>query len=391
MFTSFTTRLQQEVSTIKTVLDTHDSLRALLFRSAPEPQPDQAAETKAVSETELALDVTRRIAPPKPAWQIYDHCAAFTRLYAVYEQFVDDLVSEYLRMLPSLYPRYEELPPNVTTQHRVGVAQILQKLGKDGPYKTLEERSIIQNLAHGLLGNPNYVLLTDAFLIDPQNYRSEVITRLFSHLGFDNSWAWVEKHPSIAAFMLRRRDPNETAATLLHDFVEYRNEASHSAVGGIVATEEIKSIADFVVALSDTLTQLVMKQVVQRKKQIGEAISLGYVIHKFSGGIVGARMFANVIAVGDPVVVMQKQACHAARIESIQIEQTPHQRLELQNDQEVGLRLSAPANDGAQLIRILTDDQTPPTPLPETISPDEFPVDHAARTSAETEGDPHAS
>ena len=387
MFASFTTRLQQEVDTIKTVLDTHDRLRALIFQSAPEAVLGQAETLDAESDAGRALEETRRNAPPKSAWQVYDHCAAFTRLYAVYEQFVADLVSEYLRMLPKLYVRYEDLPPTVTTQHRVGAAQILQKLGKDGPYKTMEERSIIQNLAHGLLGNPNYILLTDAFLIDPQNYRSEIINRLFSYLGFDNSWAWVEKHPSITAFMLRRRDPNETAATLLHEFVEYRNEASHSSVASIVATEEVKSIADFIVALSDALAQLVTKHAVQRKNEIGEAILVGRVIHKFSDGIIGAKMSAGTITVGDALVVMQRHACHTAKIESIQTEQTPHQRLNVNEDQEVGLRLSSPASESAQLLRILVEEQTATAPLPEPLSPDEFPVDHTSVTGGESDSD----
>lgn len=375
MFSSFTSRLQEQVNTIKAVLDTHDRLRSIIFRNAEPPKsPQTAGEHRAEQEVEQAIDAVKRSAPSKPAWQIYDHCAAFTRLYAVYEQFVENLASEYLRMLPRLYVRYEDLPPTVTTQHRVGVAQILQKIGKDGPFKDLEERSIIRDLAHGLLGNPNYTLLRNAFLIDPQNYRSEIVNKLFSYLGFANSWVWVEKHPSMTAFMQSRRDPNETAATLLHDFVEYRNEASHTLVDDIVATEEIKSIADFVVVLSEALSQLVMKNVVQRRNELGEVSTIGVVVHKFSDRIVGARMSAGTVSIGTPLVVMQKQACFKTRIESIKILQKTYDHLEVEEDQEIGLGLTDIANEGARLLRLPPDEQPSPTPIIESLSPDDFPT-----------------
>ena len=348
MFSSFTSRLHSEVETIKTVLDTHDRLRSLLF--SPEFDPivsEQVREEGGVlvpqDQVRESLRQARVTGPSKPAWHIYDHCAAFTRLYAIYEQFVEGLVSDYLRMLPELYQQYQDLPEKVATQHRVGTGQILLKLGKDGPYKALEERDIIKNLAHGLSGNPDYTLLRDAFLIDPQNYRAEVLSKLFTYLGIENCWAWIEKHPLVTDFMQRERDANETPKTLLRDFVENRNLASHTIVGETLATEEIKSIADFVVVLSEALAQLVMKQVVQRKKLLGEIAVAGQVMHKYSGNVVGARMSAGALAVGDELVVVQKHACYKAAVISIQIQQGPLERLETQDGQEIGIKLSVTA------------------------------------------------
>ena len=362
MFSSFSTRLRTEVDTIKLVLDAHDSLRASVYPSVP---------SQLEVQSDAQLDQIRGSGLLKPAWQIYDHCAAFTRLYAIYEQFVDDLASDYLRILPQLYKRFPDLPQNVRTQLRLGIGHILGKLGKEGPYKELAETQVIEGWAQGLSGQPSYSLLSNAFLIDPQNYRAAALANLFRYLGFDDCWAWIEKHPAMTGYMSRERDSNETPQTLLHDFVEYRNKASHTGVGEIVATEEIKSIAEYVTVLCETLSQLLMRQVVQRKMELGEAVRVGLVIHRFSNLIVGSRMTSGSVSVGEEVVILQKHSCQTANIVSIQIGQTSHTHLDLAEGQEIGLRLSERASEGAELIRIsVLQPSLLAEELPERISPD---------------------
>lgn len=379
MFSSFTNRLLGEVDTIKLVLDAHDTLRALVYRREPSGAPTETptpGEGAPPTDVEKHLDEIRGLGLSKPSWQVYDHCAAFTRLYAVFEQFVEDLASDYLRILPDLYKKYVDLPPNVRKQHRIGIGQILMKLGKDGPYKELDEGSVIKGWSEGLTGNPRYTLFPDAFLIDPQNYRAEILAGLFRYLGIEDCWTWIEHHPMVLEFMAHERDANETPKTLLHDFVEYRNKASHTRVGDIVATEEIKSIADFVAVLSQALAQLVMKRVVQQKTNLGEAARAGKVVKRYSDFIVGAQMAAGTVAVGDELVVIHKGSCYRAEVMSIQIERTPYEKLDLQEDQEIGLRLSERANKGAELMRLIA----PPAPagtIPESISPDDYPIQAA--------------
>jgi hypothetical protein len=376
MFSSFTNRLVVEVATIKLVLDAHDTLRALVYPREPGGDPTETQpprEGVPMTDLDKHLDEIRGSGLSKPSWQVYDHCAAFTRLYAVYEQFVEDLASDYLRVLPDLYRKYVDLHPNVQKQHRIGIGQILMKLGKDGPYKELDEGSVIKGWSEGLAGNPRYTLLPDAFLIDPQNYRAERLASLFRYLGIEDCWTWIENHPMVLEFMAHKRDVNETPKTLLHDFVEYRNKASHTKVGDIVATEEIKSIADFVAVLSQALAELVMKRVIQQKTNLGEAARAGKVLNKFSNLIVGAQMSAGTVAVGDELVVIHKDSCYIAEVISIQIEQSPYKKLDVQEGQEIGLRLSKRANKGAELVRLVAR-PAPEGTIPEPISPDDYPI-----------------
>jgi hypothetical protein len=382
MFSGITAHLRIEIETLKRVLDTHDKFRTLLFQQPDgatvvltgEPVKNAEIESGERPGDRIAIEQIRTEAPGKSSWQVYDHCAAFTRLYAVYEHFIEELVSEYLSILPTLYPRYEDLPTGVSRQHRIGVGQILLKFGKDGPYKEFQEQQIIEGLFHGLSGQTVYTLLADAFFIDPQNYRADAVVKLFSYVGLQDCWPWVEKHPVVRAFMLQARDTNETPKTLLHDFIEYRNKASHTNVVDIVALEEIKSIADFLLAFSEALEQLLTKQVVQRKSTLGELLEVGIVLHKFSGNIIGARMLGGHIAIGEELIVVEKNACFLAKILSIKVHAATYETLQVIDGQEVGIKFNVEIREGAQLVRLRPHEQSAlplVEPPPEAISPDE--------------------
>ncbi|WP_147445460.1 MAE_28990/MAE_18760 family HEPN-like nuclease [Corallococcus aberystwythensis] len=361
MFSGLTARLESEVKELKGVLETHNLLRTLLYsgdgistsspQAANAPQEASSTSTASIHREDAVWKKLRDRQPSKAAWQVYDHCAAFTRLYALYEHFVIDLASEFLRKLPSLYSTYQELPASVRTQHRLGAGQIMLKLGKDGPYKEHNEERIIKLFSHGLSGQQGYSLLEDAFFIDPQNYRSEIIVKIFSYLGFDGCWTWVQNHPAIAQFMEKARDEHDTPERVLSDFIEYRNEAAHSSVDNIVALSDLLSAADFVVALGKALAELVSKQVVRRQIELGQLESIGTVIHNFKDTIVGSKMKPVVIAIGDSVVAVGKQTCCTVNIDAIHTGKVVHEKIQLAADQEIGLKLSRRIKKGTEIYR----------------------------------------
>jgi hypothetical protein len=85
-------------------------------------------------------------------------------------------------------------------------------------------------------------------------------------------------------------------------------------------------------------------------------------------------MSAGTVAIGDELIVMQKHSCYKTTVASIQIEQSPHEQLDVRDGQEIGLGLSARANQGAELLRIASAQPTAAGTLPEPISPDDFPI-----------------
>jgi len=328
MFDSLLTRTRKEFSTTISIVDTHEALRAITF--------DTLAAPDLKTRNEELVDVASR-APLRTSWLLYDHCAAVTRLYAIFEGFIEEVVKGYLDALPELFPRYADLPLRIRTQHRVGVAQILLRLGKEGLFGGLSESHVIGGIAAGHQSE-KYYLFADAYLIDPQNYRAELLNQIFGYLDFTDIWSGVENHELVRSFMLTR-DPLETPKSLLKKLVEDRNLASHSSASSVWPAAEIRAMAAFLEAVSQGIVEIVFKNLITYQSNAKLIELVGTVIHVFSENIVGISCHGIPISTGDLVIVAQRSAAFTSRIESIQEGQITHDSLYPKLGQQIGIKL----------------------------------------------------
>lgn len=357
MFSSLKSQLRSEVETIERALRINDAVRDVLLAQRsflselPEALPAGADQTAAVVHQVRQL---LPVAPAKLDWQIYDHCAALTRLYSAYERFVGSLVSEYVRLLPELYASYADLPSSIVTQHRIGIGQILLKIGEKGPYKDLEEQVIVRELAAGLSGAAGYKLLPTAFFIERQNLRLDMLARLFSSLGFEHCGRFINKHPAVAEFIRTERADTSTPEKELSDFVDFRNEAAHRKVDNVLSIDAIAAIGRFVVALASALADLVEEGILRRGLVLGHLTELMTIAETHFGGhvVVGILAGVTTLRVGDELAIVSKHSCARCAIESIQVAGVSVNEVTSAGDLEVGLRLSRRASVGAELRRI---------------------------------------
>jgi hypothetical protein len=339
------------------------------------------------------------IAPAKLDWQIYDHCAALTRLYSAYERFVGNLISEYVVMLPELYASYADLPTSITTQHRVGIGQILLKIGEKGPYKDLEERVVVRELAVGLSGAAGYKLLPNAFFIERQNLRFEVLVRLFSSLGLEHCGRFINKHPAVADFIRTERADTSHPEKELSDFVDFRNEAAHRKVENVLSIDAIASIGRFIVALASALADLVEEGILARRLALGQLSPIMTVTETHFGGsvVVGVLPAGLTLRVSDDLVIVRKHSLMNSTIESIQVAGTDVPAITSEAAVEIGIRLNKRTSVGAELrrfevptsstaIQLQLEDVLPPTvDVADTDSTPEDEVDNSEQQSPNVE------
>lgn len=400
MFAHLNSQLESEVQTALKALATNEAMRDLLI---------SRHDLLSTLGTQLLADADETIRtvhmlgslvphiPDKVDWQVYDHCAAVTRIYAVYERFVSDLVGEYVRMLPKLYGQYSDLPLPVTKQHRRGIGHILLKLGETGLYKNIEEEVVVAQLAAGLSGATGYTLLTEAFFIDRQNLRLEALVRLFGSLGVENAGRFIEGHPAILDFMAKEGTEGSSVEIELQTFIGYRNEAAHKKVENLLSKDETAAVGRFICALGLALADLVKYEIYRRHVALKHYSIICKIVETHYGGkiVVGIPDSGVNLKVGDEIIVWGEKVCRPATIESIQLDGTEVAEAVGDGAREIGLQLSAKAPKVGELRRLIIPAEAPKeiqlelvdaTP-PQADAADTDLVDAAEQSASSTEAD----
>jgi hypothetical protein len=340
MFSAHTNKLRREIDGLLRVIAKHEQIRSIVWSASP---PDGMPAD--------VLELIKRDAPEAIVWKIYDHSASYTRLYALFENFVFGVIEEWLSLLPSLFEHYHQLPEQVKTCHRVGVGQILMKLGGD-QYQHLSEESVLKGIAGGVVEEGPYSFLPDAFYTEGQNLWPGVLASLFKKVGIDNALGWINRHRDILNFLRDFRGNASSAESELKSLVQYRNLAAHGDIVEVVSAEDFSKVAKFVIALSNCLAELIMWNFVRRREATGFVEPIGEVIRNFSENIVGISASGSELKVEDTIVVISDSACHYAVVKSIQENHVPFSNLMTRPGQQIAAKLTHTARDGSQLLRL---------------------------------------
>jgi hypothetical protein len=312
-----------------------------------------------LSTAALAADApkyveARRHVAEAVQWKVFSHCAAVTRLYALYEAFVYDLISAWLKIVPSLYPSYAQLPDALITQHRVGVGVLLQKFGGGARTEELTELGIVGPLYLGLSGHQSFALVADAFFIDLRNLRHEELCGLFRRASLGDLDAWLSGHSELQAMC---DSAGTTLAGRLKELVEYRNEAAHAReeITETLGVSAFLEIADFIQALCSALHQFVVVRYVDVLQDAGRLETLGTIteyLPQVGASILTVHAAARV-SVGDDVVARGRWTCFPTKIVDLRDHDRPIQTFEGVQGHELGVKFDTQVSrKGSTIFRL---------------------------------------
>jgi MAE_28990/MAE_18760-like HEPN len=335
-----------DIDTVRKTIQINERLRGILLTKDSLAKQELQEKTKFLSLLEVL--------PIEIGWQVYDHCAAVTRLYAIYEHFVEDLISDWLRLLPELILPYSTLGEKIQNTHREGVGRLLLDLNKNR-FQHLSVEKVIQGLFSGVTDTDKYELLPEAFLMHEQNLRKEVLEKLLADTGIENAWKWIVNYRKIKNFVEEVRGSQNTAEGELKQLVDYRNEAAHGSVDQILGIQELLDLCDFVESLCQSLAELVTYQLILQKKSVGQAKLIGTITEWFKQkNAAVAKVKEITLSVGDHLWLVSDSSsyCQVATIETIQINNIPKQQEQIISETEVGLKFDIDAKRGLSLYVI---------------------------------------
>jgi MAE_28990/MAE_18760-like HEPN len=345
MFDNLSANMQAQIDTIAKIVKMNRQLRNIAIQ-----EPSTLAAFPSLQDLSKVL-------PTEEEWRAYEHCATVSRLYAVYESFVENLIENWVVELPRLVPMYSDLDKNIQCTHIDNVARILKERNKQR-FSELPLDRIISGLFNGVTGNQTYELLVDAFIIHERNLRTADLEELFRNAGIHpNAWNWVKNNHYVQNFIDDNIGGENTAEGLLKQLIDYRNDAAHGDIIDVtLSSSQLLEFCEFILAICKSLSELVTYQVLlKEEKQGNNTRQIGTISEWFKKPQAGVVTISNVkLKVGDSLFLASDKDCRMAQVMSLQINDTDKIEVEALSDIEVGIAFNIDGRSNLKLYQRLS-------------------------------------
>jgi len=330
MFPARLEHTHQGIAAVKKSVETSDQIRSLLLDG-----------------TDYLSNIVTNY-PGNTDWRIYDHCAALTRLYAIFESFVEGILADFLGTIPSLI-RYSDLGDGFHKEHRDGVAHILQRI-ETYRYRDLILSEIIKDYNLALSGEDEYRILPQSLLIHDQNLSLHIVDRLFTRLGIKDVINWITCHPQVKTFMNDVRGDQNTVESELKSFVQYRNEAAHGVVNDVLSKEELLIHCDFIESLCQSMYERINHRVISRRLELDTAREIGHVTEEYRDNIIVALLKNTTVKIDDRLYFMSDSYCYSSAIVNLQVDDVDTNPVTVTDMREIGLKTAVKVKKKARII-----------------------------------------
>lgn len=303
-------------------------------------------------ETELGGNLSRlkATAPATAQWRALDHCAAVGRIYALFEQFIEGIISEWISFRSRGYT-YTQMPESLQNAYNSGVATILGDIEKVR-FQHINREDLVREYHRFISDEQDYKLYGDCISHHANNLRWDDLTELFGRCGLAGFQSWMSGHNALAEHFGTPRKLDELARSALKNLVQYRNDAAHGAIDveEILGPDELIESANLVIAISTAVSEYINHSALSLMVDDGRASKIGVITERLRDNIVIANMEGASIKLGDSLVLKTDRYVRKCSILSIRIDDISHEQATIANPKEVGLKLSEPATHRANLI-----------------------------------------
>jgi flagellar basal body rod protein FlgC len=314
----------------------------------------------------------------------FDYAAFTVALYASFEKFIENLITEYVQLEARRIGDYAMLPQKLTDKHLRKSAELLfrRSLGK-GRYVGMSDLGVVKNLYDCLSGTKSYVLNEVAVIAHEKNLRANEVDIVFGVVGIDKICERVCHADAMMAWycdaMGCKAPQNGVKRTViekrLEDIVERRNQVAHR--GGnptdLLGDAAMKDAVAFIKSLATSIFGLVAGCYLQNNHFTSPS-STELRLRATRGGPYKKRQIVVVdkpaqrLFVGQPVfVILESTGARWGRIQSLRVDDADMQEIEANanapNGVGVGLDFKYPSGTDVKLIALQTDDDVLWSPL----------------------------
>lgn len=320
MFDALTSNAINQIATVKKLVANHESMQDGL----------DAVERKNI--------------------KLYAVSSCATRLYAIYENFVHQVVSDYLDAIPEL-KRFATLSAGFQQEYRIGISYLLGRLDH-ARYHHLKHENVI-GWYHGAITNTTpYRFVAEALIRHEENLRLQVVDSLLSRVQLPGIREWISNHGEVLALYTEHTAVHEQLEAELRNFVQLRNDAAHGNIADLVGPDAQLRFCDMIESLILAIASYIHRCVLHMREEAGKVKRIGKVTEVFPRkGVFIAQIDSRVtVQVGLQVHFIGLGYCGALPIMSLQLDDEPIAGFtSTQPNLEVGVRVSGLPKKNAEI------------------------------------------
>ena len=251
--------------------------------------------------------------------KLYAVSSCVTRLYAIYENFVKTVISDFLDAIPET-SSYSSLGPVLKTNYRLGISYVLGKIERKR-YCHLTHENVVLWYHEALTNQPTYRFVTEAFLHHEQNLRLKILEILFSRIELLGIREWLARNDAVLSLYSECDSVFEQLEAELETFVQIRNDAAHGVLSDLEGKENLQRFCELMKCLILAISSYLHKSLLLLKASAGKALKIGKVTEVFrENGAFVAQIERNArIKKGMSIHVVGSNYCFLQKIESIRI------------------------------------------------------------------------
>jgi len=341
MYNAFLQRTRETIAALAKHIQTSDRFREAVFNGDLNCASEMPCFDHSLGSTENA--------PDRLEWRVIDHCAAVTRIYAIYEQFAHEMIREHLSLLQDRLS-FSDLPDPIQSSYRMGIAKILEK--KEGPrYSDLDLAQLIGGYERAL-NDTNYTLEPRAMLMQQQNLRFPELCRFMKACGIDGMAAWIEQHQAVQDFFAVDDRLTASAESELTELIKYRNDAAHGSIdiSDILNVNVHLEFCEFISAICEALAEGVQFAGLNSLKPHAQVKERGRVTESLKKNQVAIGPMTGAFKTGSTVYLCGDRYCFERKIISLQLDGVSYEEVNLTAATELGMMFDAPGKKHATIM-----------------------------------------
>jgi len=283
----------------------------------------------------------------QPDNKIFGYSSVIITMYGLLENYIENLIKEYLEYLSSCIPKYNDLPIAIKNNHYELSASLINNLLLPKYKDKITKEFIITNLysCGNCKGLKHYKINIDAFAQHSYNFKEQSINEFFKSVGLSNITSLIKSNVFFREYIEAEDIEVENAFNILNDLAERRNRISHGTEeNNILDLDELSRYANYIGYFANSLNSVLIEQALPFIIQDGDnVVQIGYPIAIFTDKIIGVNINNIKLSKGDTILFEKPEGRFGyGIIRSLQINRIDYDEIDPKGeDHQVGVEFDS--------------------------------------------------